>query len=314
MAACSGQQARPVRHNPTPTPIWSGPAPTPSQAPAPPSKTLTHWATAGDFKALKDAGYYGSIVELSPSDRGSWQQTLDAAASADFKLIPTLYPYPYRRNSDGSWLIQQAGVDFLKTLQARKDVVMAVFVFNEPYFTDPSTGKSNDCGSLSAADLRTLRAQIKTIWPEALIYHDLDDPTTWAPGGEYWQSKASCIGDKYKDQTEVADYAGIWDYPFRTDKGYTKDASLASLRRQIDFVKKSMAPAQPVALAQGFASKSERFYFPSHDEIKDWNCTIRGTGVEYVSWYPWKQPGRYDDVLANHGGDLPVTLASACGP
>ena len=40
---------------------------------------------------------------------------------------------------------------------------------------------------------------------------------------------------------------------------------------------------------------------------------FRATGVGYVSWYPWKQPGRYEDYLANHAGDLPVTLASACG-
>jgi hypothetical protein len=310
LTACSGQKAGPVHHKPTPSPTWIAPSEPPPQAA--PSKSLTHWAGPADFKPLKDAGYYGSIVELNPTDRGAWQQMLDAATGADFKLIPTLYPYPYSRGSDGSWTIQPAGVDFLKILQAHPDVVMALFVFNEPYWTNPTTGKSTECGYYSAADLRALRTQIRTVWPEAKIYHDLDDPTTWAPGGEYWQAKP-CIGDKYKDQTEVADYVGIWNYPFRTDKGYTKDGSLASLRSQINFVRKSMTPAQPVALAQGFASKSEGYYFPNRGEIKDWNCAVRSTGVGYVSWYPWRQPGRYDDVLANHPADLEVTLASACG-
>ena len=58
----------------------------------------------------------------------------------------------------------------------------------------------------------------------------------------------SCIGNKYADQTGVADYVGVYDYPFKTS-GYTKAQGLARLAKETGFVINSMH-AVPVWLDQ----------------------------------------------------------------
>jgi hypothetical protein len=262
---------------------------------------------------LHRAGYQVIVADFALGDPTGWKGILDAAASAGVKLIAGAYPPPYHRQRDGSWTIDPAGVDFLNLLKSNSATVMAVFVFNEPYDSDPLTGKEFECGFFSAQDLRGVRNKIRSVWDQAKIYLDMDDPTEWAPSGEYAKAHRDCIGDKYKDQTEVADYIGIWSYPFEVKRGYIKQKALESIRKQIAFVRASMKPAQAVVLGQAFASKSLGFYFPSKNEMRDWNCALRKmVGTDYVFWYPWRQPDRYDDYLARHADYLPLTLADVC--
>ncbi len=292
----------------------------PSVSPERPGPTLagavrtgTHFAEVGDFPALQKIGYDFALVEFSPENPQDWQEGLQKAAQANLQLIVGLYPPPYKRNADGSWTIQPQGIAFLTKLKAHDQTVIGVFVYNEPYSSDPNPkGKQHGCGFYSAADLRQLRTTIQGVWSGARIYHDLGDPSVWAPGGAWWQENQKCIGDKYADQTGVADFVGLFDYPFDADRQYRKQESLAVLKREIDFVNKSMRPARPVVLGQAFASKAYGAAWPTKAQLRDWNCTLRHLGVEYLSWYPWRQEGGYDDYLVNHQDYWSLTVADAC--
>ena len=72
----------------------------------------------------------------------------------------------------------------------------------------PGTGSPSSCGVSPPRSLRNLRTQIQAIWPGAKIYHDIGWPSDWAPGGDLYNAY-SCIGNKYADQTGVADYVGV---------------------------------------------------------------------------------------------------------
>lgn len=277
------------------------------------TQTGVHFARPGEFGTLKQLGMEFAVVDFPPDQPIAWRDALERASAAGIKLIVGLYPPPYQLTRNGTWKITASGVEFLNILKAHPDSVMAVFVYNEPYYTDPNPGGGlHDCGFYSADDLRKLRATIRTVWAEARIYHDLGDPSAWAPGSEFWQAHQSCIRDKYRDQTEVADYLGIWEYPFQDGKGYRKESSLRMLKRELDFVNASMQPARPVVLIQGFASRSLGFYFPTKAEMQDWNCSVRQLGPAFISWYPWRQPGRYDDFLVNHPNYWRLMGEDAC--
>jgi hypothetical protein len=294
----------------TPQPAGSTPSPATSVVA---KMTGTHWAGPEDFQMLHKGGYQVIVAEFGLDDRAGWKGILDAAARAGVQLIAGAFPPPYHKQSNGSWTIDPAGVDFLNLLKANAATVMAVFVFNEPYDSDPVTGKEYKCGYYSAQDLRGVRSKIRSVWDQAKIYLDMDDPSDWAPTGAYGQAQKDCIGDKYRDQNEVADYIGIWAYPFEVKGGYRKEPAIALIRKQIAFIRASMKPAVPVVLGQAFGSKSLGFYFPSKNEMRDWNCTLRRSAdTDYIFWYPWRQPERYDDYLAKHTDYLPLTLPDVC--
>ena len=177
---------------------------------------------------------------------------LDAAKAAGIRLIIGIYafggPEPYIPNGS-SWTISAAAQQMLDYFETRQDEIIATFVFNEPYWLNPLTGASDACGAMSAAQLRSLRTEIKKVWPAAKIYHDLGQPAGWAPGG-YLYNAHPCIGDKYADATGVADYVGVYDYPFTTAADQMDSRSRSPrLPAKSSYVANKMG-AVPVWLAQ----------------------------------------------------------------
>jgi chitodextrinase len=278
--------------------------------PAPPptgSMTGTHWAAVSDMPALKQLGYGFDVTTVDPADPSSWPAVINAAQANGLKLIIGAYPEPYSE-VNGQWTISAAGVSFLNYLASHSSVVLAVFVYNEPYWVNPTSGATSSCGALSAADLRGLRTAIQSVWTGAKIYEDLGQPSAWAPGGSLYNAYP-CIGSKYADQTGVADYVGVWDYPFETD-GYQKTRALATLSRETSYVINSMH-AIPVWLNQSHATGN--LVFPTQAQLLDWNCSVRAAlpPGSLLSWYVWRQ-SLYTDTLSQHPEDWSSTTAAAC--
>ena len=272
-------------------------------------ETGTHWASSGDFVQLRNLGYQYAVVSLTSSET-EWKSVFDAADLAGIRLIAGVYPPPYTLTK-GTWTISTTGQKFLRYAAFRTTTVKAIFGFNEPYWTNPYTGTTSYCGNLSAAELRALRISIRQVWPDAKVYHDLGNPSAWAPGGVL-RKQYDCIGDKYADQTGVADYAGIWAYPFDKNGQYSRADSLSLLASETAFARSQMK-AEPVLLGQSFLCPNcgEATRFPTVDELKDWNCALRSLKPESISWYVWKQD-LYADYLARHQTHWNATSPSAC--
>ncbi len=272
-------------------------------------ETGTHWPTVSDFPRLKSLGY-SFVVMTVDGNPSNWATTFDAADRNGLKLIIGVYNPPYTL-SNGAWTISPTGQSFIRYAQSRASLVKGLFVFNEPYWVNPWTYENSLCGQISAADLRTLRTEIRKIWPEAKVFHDIGTPDSWAPGGTVHKDNA-CIANKYADQTGVADLVGVWFYPFERS-GYLKDPGLTNLRRSLDFVKTRMG-AEAVIDGQAFRCRNcgEASRFPTEAELKDWNCALRELQPNAISWYVWRQ-SIYDDYLANYPALWPSTSPSACG-
>lgn len=282
----------------------------PASATGVPMEMGTHWADPTDFATLRQLGYTFAIITVS-EDPNEWAAVLEAAAREHIKLIIGMWPTPFHRRSSGTWRIDDEGVNFILFLKAHPQQVMAIWGFNEPYWTHPEEDTNYPCGNFSAKDLRRLRDAIRDLWSGAKIYHDLDSPSQWAPGGDHWKGNRFCIGSKYADQSGIADYAGIWSYPFDVSGAYRRDESLAYIEKELNFVKSKMAPAKPVVLGQAFASTPDGQRFPSAAELHDWSCALRDAGIEYVSWYAWRQAS-YPHDLSRHPSHWEATLPTDC--
>jgi hypothetical protein len=270
--------------------------------------TGAHWGGSSDLITLKRIGYDFHIQSVNPNDPASWRSALATAQRHGMKLIISAFPEPYSY-ANGEWTISRAGVRLLRYLERRSSLVLALFVYNEPYWVDPFTRQTTPCGALSAAQLRALRAKIRTVWRGAKIYHDIGRPSEWAPGGEL-SRHYPCIGNKYANATGVADYVGAWYYPFR-DGGYRKRQGLATLRRESRYIRNSMG-AVTVWLNQAHAGWGD-LTWPSSREILDWNCSTRSAlpSGSLISWYVWRQRN-YRDYLAAHPRQWRLTTAAAC--
>ncbi|MBX4197192.1 hypothetical protein KW801_01390 [Candidatus Saccharibacteria bacterium] len=285
----------------------------PPPPPPPPSSsgilTGAHWPSTTDFSTIKNVGYGFAVETFNPGDSAGLKAKLDAADANGLKLIIGMYPEPYSMDSSGNWTISAAGIQSLNQLAARSSSVLALFVYNEPLYISPLTGASDSCGAMSAAQLRGLRTKIQSVWAGAKIYHDLGQPAQWAPGGTLYNSYP-CIGSKYADFSGVADYVGVWDYPFKST-GYQKTQALASLSRESSYVINSMR-AIPVWLDQGH-SGVEGLVWPTQAQILDWNCSSRAAlpAGSLISWYVWEQ-SIYPDYLKKHPEMWSSTTASAC--
>src|SRR5690348_2248963 len=164
------------------------------------TKMLTgvHWANTSNYRALKNAGIDFVVTTVAPDAPSSWTATLNAAQAAKMKLVIGAYPSPYIMNADGLWTITPNGIQFLTYLKAHSPSVMAIFVFNEPYWKNPLTQETSLCGEMTAAQLKSLRIKLRSVWPAAKIYDDIGSPAAWAPRGSLWRT---CMGNKYTDQT-----------------------------------------------------------------------------------------------------------------
>jgi uncharacterized protein (TIGR03437 family) len=272
-------------------------------------ETGVHWAEPAEFVQLRNLGMQ-FVVTTVTSAPATWQRAFDAADIAGLRLIVGMNPSPYRL-VDGRWTITQAGRDFLLYAARRSSTVKAIFVFNEPYWVDPFTGANDFCGIYSAEQLRQLNTLVRSVWPRAPIFHDIGSPSQWAPGGQVRRSYP-CIGDKYADQRDVADFVGIWFYPFEANGVYRKVEALTALRREVDFVRNRMN-AEPIVLNQSFLCTNcqEATRYPTPDEMRDWNCAARSLGATSYSWYVWRQ-NIYQDYLALHPESWPVLSDAAC--
>lgn len=272
-------------------------------------ETGTHWASASDFPTLQHLGYQFVITTVHPTDRREWSETFDAARDAGLQLIVGIWPPPYSLR-DGLWTISPEGVAFLHYASSRASLVKGIFVYNEPYWVNPFTGKNDYCGALSSAQLRDLRTTIRKVWPEARIFHDLGRPSTWAPGGPLYRDHP-CLANRYADSTGVADLVGIWFYPFSVGE-YRKAYALGELRREVAYVRTQMQ-AQPIIAAQAFKCVrcGEATRLPTLDELRDWNCAVRALGPYGISWYPWRQ-NTYDDYLSIHAEMWAMTGPGVC--
>ncbi len=270
-----------------------------AEAPTPAGsiETGVHWANPNDFAQLKRLGHQFAIVSLD-RDPQHWREVFDAAEKVGIRLIAGLHPYPYRLEA-GAWVIEPAGRAFIEFAGQRRAVTKAIYGFNEPYWLDPATGENNPCGVYSAAELRQLRTEIRQIWPQALVYHDFGRPSLWAPGGSMERDNR-CVGLRYRDVSQVADYAGIWFYPFQSAEPYQREELVTSMREELAYVTRFMQ-AEAIMLGQAFrcARCSSGTRMPTVEEIRDLNCTFRWMGPQAISWYAWRQPF-YQESLAGH--------------
>lgn len=276
--------------------------------------TLTHFATPYDFPAVHMLGYDGVVMTVDPNQPNTWQTTLDAAAASGLKLVIGGFPPPYQYNF-GSWTISRNGMALLNYLQSRSNLVLALYVFNEPYYTNPNTAQVSPCGYYSATDLRALRLTIQSFWPGVKIYHDLGNPQQWAPNGNY-AAITPCVGNRYADQTGVADYVGIWEYPFGPG-GADVAGNLSALKGIANFVLNSMQPAQPISLNQVFSCPTcgPPLVMPSHQQVLQWNCATRNLPLAAVDWYAFRRNiPTYTEALADDPWSWPLTTPGACAP
>jgi hypothetical protein len=274
-----------------------------------------HWANPEDFSTLvRSTGAQFAVLNVAPGDVAQRRRIFDAAQQTGIKLIMGAEPSPYTLNPDGTWSISVEGISFLNDLAAHSSVVQAVFVFNEPYWYSMRSHQTDICGGTTAAELRALRTHIQSIWPQAKIYHDLGDPEGWTKGGSVWRP---CVGAKFEDQTGVADYVGIWNYPF--DKNtFHRQAALDFAYRGSRFVTENMR-AIPVMLAQSHGCTTAACggkvdaVMPTPSQMNDLNCSFRRIlpPGSLISWYVWRQ-ALYTDQLANHPELWPFVGAAMC--
>ena len=92
-----------------------------------------------NLSTYKQIGYGFDVATVDPNSPSSWPGILDAAQANGLKLIVGAYPEPYSY-SNGQWTISAAGRNLLNYLASRSSLVLALFVFNEPYWINPVTG------------------------------------------------------------------------------------------------------------------------------------------------------------------------------
>jgi len=272
--------------------VWTPP-------PTPPSVlTGTHWAETNEYANLKSIGYSFNVTTFQPgndntADPLSARSKLDAASAAGIQLIIGMYPEPYTWTGS-TWTISANGIQSLNYLKTRESLVLALFVFNEPYWVS----------GYSANQLRILRNVIRGVWPTAKIYHDMGQCKFWADTNPA----------VYGDQSGTLDYSGSWYYPFKDASvglyPQWKAYGLSILAAEETFITNNIGGgAKMVWLGQSHTAPSDNLLYPSDAQISDWNQAIRGviSPTNLISWYVWRQ-GIYPDYLVNHPTQWPLTV------
>jgi hypothetical protein len=283
--------------------------------------TGTHWPTNPDnpvpgakevFPKLKAAGYDFAVVTVRPSDKATLNSLLDVAHQNGLKLFVGAQPYPFQRVGNDLKLTPE-GAQFMKNLSERDADVMGVWVSNEPFYTDPlHPTVTSDKGVYSAKQLSYLRDRIHDVYPNAKIMQDIGAPSAWAPGGHLH------TGGKYPlDELKgVADYWGIFGdgaEPFKAGGVYNKEAALAQIAKEVQFVEGNLG-GKAIVLAQSYTSPGDGITgYPSDQQINDFNCALRQRlpGLAGISWYVWQQ-SIYPNFLSKHLEQLPLTGPNAC--
>ena len=221
----------------------------------------------------------------------------------------TVRPEPYSY-SNGQWTISAAGRTSSTTWRV------------DPPSSLHSSSSTSRTGSTRSRARRAhaARCQQRTCGASGRRFNQFgraqESTTTSAsralgrPAGTLYNSY-SCIGNKYADQSGVADYVGVWDYPFEAG-GYQEARALSTLNRETNYVINSMH-AVPVWLNQSHAASCCSLVFPTKAQILEWNCSVRAAlpAGSLISWYVWRQ-GIYSDTLSAHPEDWTSTTAAAC--
>ena len=100
----------------------------------------------------------------------------------------------------------------------------------------------------SAAQLRQLRTQIQAIWPGAKIYHDIGQPSAWAPGGDSLQ-RVLMHRQQVRRPVGRGGLCRSLRLPVRGERAIQEARGLSTSERETNFVINSMH-AVPVWLDQ----------------------------------------------------------------
>ena len=284
--------------------------------PAPPAPVPAAFMSGGHFVPVADyptvAGLGWKFILDDCYSVADARVKCDAAKANGLKLIVGPYPKPYSLNGQqgtgATWTISTVGQDIIRYLASRSEV-LALFVYNEPYWINPLGGGSSANGTIPIADLRSLRTAIRAVAPIP-VYHDIGIPAAWAPGGWLWAAHSG-IGNKYADQSGIADYVGCWEYPFRQDGSYAKQKSLDALKREAAFVTGKMG-ARPVWLMQTHGSPAEGVRYPADGELADYvrACRAGFPADALMSFYTWGKSGLYgSSILSAHPSQWPTVTA-----
>jgi len=232
--------------------------------------------------------------------------------------------------SGDHWEIKEVGYDFLVWAEEISgnvnhryyNTLFAVFGLEEPYWT------TTPGGPFTTAQLQELYRKIKSVAPHVKIYSELSDMDAFDRDG--WRGGAFGAIEEYKRFDEddldfadgVADYAGIWFYPFikeyegESPTSYVSGASCASpedcLNRVVDVIirnKRLVEERAPntklVFVLQAFGGGIYRM--PSPSEMRKLARTVVSLNcVSGVLWYFWDNPCpscEYTDWLSRESGE-----------
>ena len=257
--------------------------------------TGTHWPDVSDYSQLKSIGYGFGVTNVAPGDVAGAKQKLDAAHNAGIKLIIGLYafggPEPYVLNANGTWTISRGSIDVLNYLESRESDIVAFFGFNEPYWVEPGRRHRAPAASSPPRSCRQLRTKIQAVWPEPRSTTTSAGRASGRRGGLL--QRIFVLGNKYADQTGVADYVGVWDYPFETT-GYMRRGDWL-VCKETNFVINSMH-AVPVWLNQAHGILGS-LVFPTQAPLPAWYSAVRSAlpAGSLISWYVWRQ-GIHGDI------------------
>lgn len=243
-----------------------------------------HYVDIASFPKVAAQGWKFAYNTVQPGDLSSIDAYAAAAKSTGLKLMLGLYPYPY--SNQGGVTISAAGKQSIQRLASHPEA-FALFVFNEPYGLGWAT-----------AQLRTLYIQVKSLAPNLKVWHDIGQPSLYAP----------TVGD----QSGICDIMGIWRYPFTLTGGYQKAASLQTLATEQAFCKKlGVTPAWLVqTLAEPVAADAPQgFAMPTAAQLSDYVQAVRQAldPAAFVSMYVWDRISNYTDSLSAHPELLAAT-------
>ena len=105
------------------------------------------------------------------------------------------------------------------------------------------------------------------------IYHDIGWPSEWARAATSTM-RIRASGTSTPIQTGVADYVGVYDYPFQT-RGYIKAQATRSAR-QGDRLRDQLDARCPGLARPGTTLvPATVIVFPTQAQLLDWNCPVR---------------------------------------
>ena len=124
------------------------------------------YPSRSELGAIAATGYNFASIELGSRSPEEWEPAVKRAESLNLQLLVGIWPLPWRYNNNGTWTANPEGIQFLRLMRQYPKTVIGMYGFNEPYWTNPATGRNDfECGFYTAADLRSFRRMIRSYWP-----------------------------------------------------------------------------------------------------------------------------------------------------